>query len=422
MLAANGLVAASADGSGRPGHVLRSWSPIKRVVAQAVEQQVEQSARLVALFGRPGREGHAAEAGQDVGRGDVAPQAAVGGACRQQGGDGGGQALPALRERVAARGDHGAQRLGHRITTPFGAQSTAEEVIAGIDLSGQRAIVTGGSSGIGAETARVLAGAGAEVTLAVRNLEAGVRTARDIGASTGRGEVLVSPLDLADPASVAAFIANWDGPLHILVNNAGVMAPPETRTPQGRELQFATNHLGHFALDRTALRPRRGRRRPHRVVSSVGHVNAESTSTTSTSPTAPTTLARLRPVEDGQHPVRRGGRAPLGRRPDRSQRAEPRPDHGHEPLPAHGPRALVGLRASGMFTYKTIEQGAATSVLVATSPLLVSVGGRYFEDGQEAVVLAPGAAETGGSGVAPYALDPEAAARLWRVSAAALDR
>ena len=75
-----------------------------------------------------------------------------------------------------------------------------------------------------------------------------------------------------------------------------------------------------------------------------------------------------------------------------------------------------------MFTYKTIEQGAATSVLVATSPLLVSVGGRYFEDGQEAVVLAPGAAETSGSGVAPYALDPEAATRLWQVSAAALDR
>ena len=84
------------------------------------------------------------------------------------------------------------------------------------------------------------------------------------------------------------------------------------------------------------------------------------------------------------------------------------------------PGALAGLRASGMFSYKTIEQGAATSVLVATSPLLESVGGRYFEDCHEAVVLDPGAAETSGSGVAPYALDPEAAARLWRVSADAL--
>ena len=84
------------------------------------------------------------------------------------------------------------------------------------------------------------------------------------------------------------------------------------------------------------------------------------------------------------------------------------------------PEALAELRASGMFSYKTIEQGAATSVLVATSPLLESVGGRYFEDCHEAVVLDPGTEETSGSGVAPYALDPEAAARLWRVSAAAL--
>ena len=84
------------------------------------------------------------------------------------------------------------------------------------------------------------------------------------------------------------------------------------------------------------------------------------------------------------------------------------------------PEALAGLRASGMFSYKTIEQGAATSVLVATSPLLEGVGGRYFEDCHEAVVLDPGAVETSGSGVAPYALDPEAAARLWRVSADAL--
>ena len=134
------------------------------------------------------------------------------------------------------------------ITTPFGAQSTAAEVIAGIDLTGRRAIVTGGASGIGIETARALAGAGAEVTLAVRNTEAGERTAADIIGSTGSKQVLVAPLDLADQASVAALVAGWDGPLHILVNNAGIMASPLMRTPQGWEMQFATNHLGHFAL------------------------------------------------------------------------------------------------------------------------------------------------------------------------------
>src|SRR5216683_5646745 len=134
------------------------------------------------------------------------------------------------------------------ITTPFTAESTAAEVAAGIDLTGRRVIVTGGASGIGIETARALAGAGAEVTLAVRNLAAGERTADDIIAATGNKQLLVAPLDLADRSSVAAFTAEWDGPLHILVNNAGVMACPEARTAEGWELQFATNHLGHFAL------------------------------------------------------------------------------------------------------------------------------------------------------------------------------
>jgi NAD(P)-dependent dehydrogenase (short-subunit alcohol dehydrogenase family) len=136
-----------------------------------------------------------------------------------------------------------------RITTRFGAQSTAAEVIAGIDLTGRRAIVTGGASGIGVETARALAGANAEVTLAVRNLEAGERTAADITATSGNTRVMVAPLDLADRSSIAAFVAGWSGPLHLLVNNAGVMRLPDLQlTPDGWEMQFATNHLGHFEL------------------------------------------------------------------------------------------------------------------------------------------------------------------------------
>jgi NAD(P)-dependent dehydrogenase (short-subunit alcohol dehydrogenase family) len=164
----------------------------------------------------------------------------------------------------------------NRITTSFDARSTAAEVIEGIDLSGRRAIVTGGSSGIGVETARALASANAEVTLAVRSIEAGQRIAEDIIASTGNKEVLVAPIDLADQASVAVFVASWDGPLHILVNNAGIMASPELRTPQGWELQFATNHLGHFALTTGlyhALAAAGGARVV--VVSSVGHINGE---------------------------------------------------------------------------------------------------------------------------------------------------
>lgn len=140
-------------------------------------------------------------------------------------------------------------RAATLITTPFGFDSTAAEVVAGADLSGKRAIVTGSSSGIGIETVRALAGAGAEVTLAVRNPGAGAKTAAEITATTGNTAVHVGALDLAEPDSIAAFVAGWSGPLDVLINNAGVMAIPELRlTPAGWELQFATNHLGHFAL------------------------------------------------------------------------------------------------------------------------------------------------------------------------------
>src|ERR1700759_991006 len=114
--------------------------------------------------------------------------------------------------------------MSTRITTPFDATSTAAEVIAGVDLSGRRAIVTGGASGIGVETARALASANAEVTLAVGNLEAGGKVATELVGGTGNKQILAAPLDLADQSSVAAFVRDWDGPLHILVNNAGVMA------------------------------------------------------------------------------------------------------------------------------------------------------------------------------------------------------
>ncbi len=104
-----------------------------------------------------------------------------------------------------------------RITTPFKAESTAAEVIAGVDLTGKRAVVTGGASGIGLETARALATAGAEVTLPVRNTDAGQRAAADIRATTGRDDVRVVRLDLTDRSTIDAFSVDWTGPLRILV-------------------------------------------------------------------------------------------------------------------------------------------------------------------------------------------------------------
>jgi NAD(P)-dependent dehydrogenase (short-subunit alcohol dehydrogenase family) len=302
-----------------------------------------------------------------------------------------------------------------RITTPFNAQSTAAEVIAGVDLVGRRAIVTGGASGIGVETARALADAGAEVTLAVRNVEAGRQTAEDILDTTGN-KVPVAPLDLADQASVARFVAGWDGPLHILVNNAGIMASPLMRTPQGWEMQFATNHLGHFALA-TGLHSALASAGGARVVSvsSSAHHRSpvvfddihferreyEPWSAYGQSKTANVLFAvegARRWADDGItiNALMPGGiRTKLQRYVD-DEEIERR-------------RAAAG---GANLKWKTPEQGAATSILVATSPLLEGIGGRYFEDGNEAVVGQLSAR----NGVAAYALDPEAAARLWQVS------
>jgi NAD(P)-dependent dehydrogenase (short-subunit alcohol dehydrogenase family) len=306
---------------------------------------------------------------------------------------------------------------GHTpIATPFTAESTAAEVIEGIELTGQRAIVTGGASGIGIETARALAGAGAEVTLAVRNLAAGDRTAEDIIASTGNKQVLVAPLDLADRASVAAFTAEWDGPLHILVNNAGIMACPEAHTAEGRELQFATNHLGHFALA-TGLHGALAAAGGARVasVSSSAHLRSpvvfddiqfrereyEPWAAYGQSKTANVLFAveaSKRWAGDG---VTVNALMPGGIRTG-LQRYVTEADLDRL-------RAQAGSEAS---RWKTPEQGAATSVLVVTSPLLDGVGGRYFEDCNEAGPNQPGSRR----GVAAYALDPDDAALLWQVS------
>src|SRR3984957_11967530 len=139
--------------------------------------------------------------------------------------------------------------MSHLLQTPFGRASTASEVIDGVDLSGKTAIVTGAASGLGIETARALASAGAEVTLAVRRPQAAEDIAAGIIGETGNAAVSVSALDLSDQQSVRAFTAAWDRPLHILANNAGIMALPDLEhTREGWEMQFATNFMGHFAL------------------------------------------------------------------------------------------------------------------------------------------------------------------------------
>jgi NAD(P)-dependent dehydrogenase (short-subunit alcohol dehydrogenase family) len=322
------------------------------------------------------------------------------------------------------------------ITTPFGFDSTAAEVIAGIDLSGTRAIVTGGSSGIGVETARALASAGAEVTLAVRDTDAGERTAASITASTDNADVRVGRLDLADQASVASFVSEWDGPLHLLVNNAGVMALQElTLTPEGWELQFATNHLGHFALA-LGLHDALASAGDARIVSlsSRGHLRS------------PVVFEDINFSSRPYDPWLGYGQSKTANvlfavEATRRWAADGITANAVHPgaiaetnLSRHmNPEELAALRESGTFRFKTIEQGAATSVLVATTPQLEGIGGRYFEDCNEAPVLDPTSPETSSHNpgsyrpmqqgvVAAYALDPENASRLWDVSLAMLGR
>ncbi len=307
-----------------------------------------------------------------------------------------------------------------RITTPWGFETTAAEVVDGLDLTGTRAIVTGGASGIGIETARALAGAGAAVTLAVRNTAQGTRAAADLRATTGNHAIDVRPLELADRASIAAFAAAWDEPLQLLVNNAGVMALPERRlTPAGWELQFATNHLGHFALA-TGLHDALAAAGGARIVSvsSRGHLRS------------PVVFEDVNFAARDYEPFLAYGQSKTANvlfavgatarwRDDGITANAVHPGPILTPLTRHLSDEYLGQLKARIAHFKSPQQGAATSVFVATSPRLDGVGGRYFEDVNESVVLEEVTAEAT-SGVARYALDPIDADRLWELSEAAI--
>jgi NAD(P)-dependent dehydrogenase (short-subunit alcohol dehydrogenase family) len=286
-------------------------------------------------------------------------------------------------------------------------------VTAGVDLTGKRAIVTGSASGIGVETARALASVGAQVTLAVRDLDAGRKVAGEITAQTGNEHVSVAALELTDAGSIAALVDGWRGPLHILVNNAGIIALPElTRTAEGWEIQFATNHLGHFALAlglHDALKASGAARvvavssnvhlRSDVVFDDINYESREYEPWTAYGQSKTANIlfaveAAARWATDG---ITVNALMPGGIKTglDRYQIS---PEF---------------FEAAKDYPYKTIEQGAATSVLLAASPLLAGVTGRYFEDNDEAAVTADPDAQ---AGVRAYALDPEAASRLWDVS------
>ena len=298
-----------------------------------------------------------------------------------------------------------------RFTTLFGFHSTAADVVAGVDLGGKRAIVTGAAGGIGIETARALAAAGAAVTLAVRRPRAAEEVAEELRRSTGNSAIDVRHLDLSDLQSVKSFTAAWKGPVHILINNAGIMAVPELeKTPQGFELQFGTNFLGHFALT-TGLHQALAAAQGARVVSvsSTGHLFSPVLFDDLSFDFIPYSPL----VAYGQSKT---ANALLAVGITHRWISEGICSNAlHPGAIATGLQKHIGGVKTPVDKRKTLEQGASTSVMLAASPLLEGVSGLYFEDCNQAEEVAKRPTNFTG-GYAAYAVDRGNAERLWDLS------
>ncbi|TWD84218.1 NAD(P)-dependent dehydrogenase (short-subunit alcohol dehydrogenase family) [Kribbella amoyensis] len=299
----------------------------------------------------------------------------------------------------------------HKIGSGFGHDSTADDVLAGLDLTGKLAVVTGGYSGLGLETTRALTRAGAQVVVPARRPEAAAE------ALAGVAGVEIDRLDLGDLDSVQAFADRFlasGRTIHLQINNAAIMACPETRVGPGWEAQFATNHLGHFAL-------------VNRLWPAIVDGGARVVSVSSTGHRRSDirwddpqfTLAYEKWAAYGQAKTANVLFAvqldALGK--DAGVRAFAlHPGGILTPLQRHLERdEMVGygwIDADGNPGFKTPAQGAATQVWAATSPQLEGQGGVFCEDCEIAEV------STGDApGVRPYAIDPTSARRLWELSA-----
>lgn len=311
--------------------------------------------------------------------------------------------------------------LQQPIGSGFNARSTASDVIKNIDLAGKVAIVTGGNTGIGLETTRVLAAAGATVVVPARNLEKAMKNLEGIP------NVEIASMDLMSPASIDSFAQNFVAsgrPLHLLINNAGIMWVPLRRDERGLESQLATNYLALFQLT-SGLWPALKKANGARVinVSSHGHHFApfdfddpnflhreyETLQGYGQSKTAVNLFSMELDVR-GQsshirtfavHPGSIGG-TELGR---------------EAPLELFQKMGFVDAEGNMLpevaASLKTIPQGAATTVWCATSPLLDHIGGIYCEDGDIAEISSD---ITHQKGVNPYSLNEVQAQKLWKLS------
>ena len=304
----------------------------------------------------------------------------------------------------------------------FGAETTADEVLEGIDLAGKLALITGGASGLGTETARALAARGANIVIAARDVEKGEEAAQTIRDAVDGASVEVIALDLASLDSIRSaaktFLAAHDR-LDLLVNNAGVMACPQMQTADGFEMQFGTNHVGHF-LFTNLIAPALIAAAPSRIVnlSSRGHhrdtVHFEDLhfeqrdydkwQSYGQSKTANVLFsvgldARLKDKGVRAYAVHPGGIVTnLGRHLN---------DDDVKYL-----MAQMQKNSGGNAALKSIPQGAATSCYAATAPELDGEGGVYLEDCHVAAVDD----EDMAGSVRSYAIDPDTADKLWAVS------
>jgi NAD(P)-dependent dehydrogenase (short-subunit alcohol dehydrogenase family) len=301
------------------------------------------------------------------------------------------------------------------IHSGYGAKTTAREAVGNRKLDRCLAVVTGGYAGIGLETTRALSAAGATVIVPARTPD------KARAALVGMESVEVESLDLIDPTSIDAFAARFsasDRPLHILVNNAGIMATPLVRNARGFESQLATNHLGHFQLT-ARLWPALRRARGARVVSlsSRGHARAgidfddpnferrpyDKWIAYGQSKTANALFALALDARGEAHRVRAFSVHPGGVVTELMRS-----------MPEEEVRAVLAEPRNAPENLKTVEQGAATSVWCAASGQLDGMGGVYCEDVDIAEVVP--ADSPAPYGVRPWAMDPSLAERLWKKS------
>ncbi|CAB4860517.1 unannotated protein [freshwater metagenome] len=307
------------------------------------------------------------------------------------------------------------------ITSQFGYHSTALEVVDGIELTGRNAFVTGGGSGIGIETVRALATAGAHVSVALRTPGQGESLLANLGSALESRITLIA-MDLADLESVRAVSASYvEGgrPLHILINNAGVMATPQGATKQGYELQFGTNHLGHFVLTQgllPALRASGGARvvalssSAHRRSDvdledpNFAHRPYDKWASYGQSKTANALFAvelTKRYSADGifANAVMPGGIMTGLQK--------------HMPIEEQRAAGFIDDDGNPNAMFKNAAQGASTSTWAATGQELHNVGGLYLENCQEAGPMDPAKPFLG---VMPYALDSAHAHNVWEMT------